>query len=139
MLTVVLAVFASFQQGGRMRMGGIVRRQGRTREMKLYVGVETELDRRVVVTSSTGQFEEYSLSAERYGASADFAWGADRSGNAGGLAQAILADHQAGGVWDAGLCRRFEETLIAALPANFWVLSEREVAATIARLATEPA
>ena len=122
-----------------MRMGGIVRRQGRTRKMKLYVGVETEVDRRVVVTSSTGQFEEYSLSAERYSASADFTWGPDRSGNAGALAQAILADHLAGGVWDTGLCRRFEETLIAALPASFWVLSEREVAATMARLAAEPA
>jgi hypothetical protein len=139
MLTVVLAVVASFQQGGRMRMGGIVRRPGRTRKMKLYVGVETEVDRRVVVTSSTGQFEEYSLSAERYSASTDFTWGPDRSGNAGALAQAILADHLAGEARDASLCRRFEETLIAGLPTNFWVLSEREVAATIARLAAEPA
>ncbi len=53
------------------------------------------------------------------------------------LALAILSDHLAGGVRDAGLCRRFEETLIAALPANFWVLSEREVAAAIERLAAE--
>ena len=107
--------------------------------MKLYVGVQTELDRRVVVTSSTGQFEEYSLSADCHSPSADFAWGADRTGSAGVLARAILADHLAGGVRDAGLCRRFEETLIAALPANFWVLSESEVAATIARLAAESA
>jgi hypothetical protein len=107
--------------------------------MKLYVGVQTELDRRVVVTSSTGQFEEYSLSAQRYSPSADFAWGADRSASASVLARAILADHLAGGVRDAGLSRRFEETLIAALPADFWVLSEREVAATIAQLAAESA
>jgi hypothetical protein len=107
--------------------------------MKLYVGVQTELDRRVVVTSSTGQFQEYALSAERYSPSADFAWGADRTVNAGALARAILADHLAGGVRDAGLCRRFEETLIATLPADFWVLSEREVAAAIAQLAAESA
>jgi len=93
----------------------------------------------VVVTSSTGQFEEYSLSAERHSPSADFTWGADRTGSASVLARAILADHLAGGVRDVALCRRFEETLIAALPANFWVLSEREVAAAIARLAAESA
>jgi len=64
----------------------------------------------------------------------DFKWG---SGSAANLALAILSDHLAGEVRDAGLCRRFEEALIATLPANFWVLSEREVAAAVERFAAE--
>ena len=101
--------------------------------MKLYVGVRTELDRRVVVTSSTGQFADYSLSVELNDL-CDFKWG---SGSAAGLALAILSDHLAGEVRDTGLCCRFEEALIATLPANFWVLSEREVAAAVERFAAE--
>jgi uncharacterized protein DUF6166 len=104
--------------------------------MKLYVGVRTELDRRVVVTSSTGQFADYSLSAESNDLP-DFEWGSGRSGTSTGLTLAILSDHLAGGVRNAGLCRRFEEALIATLPANFWVLSEREVAAAIERFAAD--
>jgi hypothetical protein len=42
--------------------------------MKLYVGVQTELDRRVVVTSSIGQFADYSLSVELNDLQ-DFKWG----------------------------------------------------------------
>ena len=104
--------------------------------MKLYVGVRTELDRRVVVTSSTGQFADYSLSVELDDLQ-DFKWGSGSPGSAAGLALAILSDHLAGEVRDAGLCRRFEEALIATLPANFWVLSEREVAAAVERFAAE--
>ena len=102
--------------------------------MKLYVGVRTELDRRVLVTSSKGEFADYSLSAERNGHPRRFEWGSGKVGSARGLALAILSDHLAGGVRDVGLCRRFEETLIAVLPANFWVLSEREVADAIEQL-----
>ena len=105
--------------------------------MKLYVGVRTELDRRVLVTSSTREFADYPLSAERNGHPGSFEWGSGRVGAATRLALAILSDHLAGGVRDLGLCRRFEEMLIATLPMNFWVLSEREVAATIERLAAE--
>jgi hypothetical protein len=105
--------------------------------MKLYVGVRTELDRRVLVTSSTREFADYPLSTERNGHPASFGWGSIGGKAARVLAVAILSDHLAGGLRDVGLCRRFEETLIAALPANFWVLSEREVAATIERLAAE--
>lgn len=105
--------------------------------MKLYVGVRTELDRRVLVTSSAAEFAEYRLSAARNGDPGKFDWGSGGGGAAVRLALAILSDHLAGGVRDAGLCRRFEQTLIAALPANFWVLSEREVAAAIDRLAAK--
>jgi hypothetical protein len=105
--------------------------------MKLYVGVRTELDRRVLVTSSKGEFADYPLSTERNGHPGSFGWGSGGGKAARVLAVAILSDHLAGGLRDVGLCRRFEETLIAALPANFWVLSEREVAATIERLAAE--
>jgi len=105
--------------------------------MKLYVGVRTELDRRVLVTSSTGEFADYRLSAERNGHPGSFEWGSGGGRAATGLALAILSDHLAGGMRDVGLCRRFEETLIAALPENFWVLSEREVAAAIERFAAE--
>ena len=101
--------------------------------MKLYVGVRTELDRRVVVTSSTGQFADYSLSVE-LNDPYEFKWS---SGSAAALALAILSDHLAREVRDTGLCRRFEEALIATLPANFWVLSEREVAAAVERFAGE--
>jgi hypothetical protein len=105
------------------------------REMKLYVGVRTELDRRVLVTSSTREFADYRLRAERSGRPGTFEWGTGSVGPATGLAFAILCDHLAGGVQDLGLCVRFEEALIAALPVNFWVLSEREVADAIERLA----
>jgi hypothetical protein len=105
--------------------------------MKLYVGVRTELDRRVLVTSSKGEFADYPLSTERNGHPASFGWGSIGGKAARVLAVAILSDHLAGGLRDVGLCRRFEKTLIAALPANFWVLSEREVAATIERLVAE--
>jgi len=104
--------------------------------MKLYVGVQTELDRRVVVTSSIGQFADYSLSVELNDLQ-DFKWGSGSPGSAAGLALAILSDHLAGEVRDAGLYRRFEEALIATLPPNFWVLSEREVAAAVDRFAAE--
>jgi Family of unknown function (DUF6166) len=104
--------------------------------MKLYVGVRTELDRRVVVTSSTGQFKDYSLSVERDDLR-DFKWGSGSAGSAASLALAILSDHLEGEVRDSGLCRRFEEALIATLPSNFWVLSEREVAAAVERFAAE--
>jgi hypothetical protein len=103
--------------------------------MKLYVGVRTELDRRVVVTSSTKEFADYSLRAQRGDCSGAIEWGSGRVGPATGLALAILCDHLAGGVGDLGLCLRFEEALIAALPVNFWVLSEREVAEAIERIA----
>ena len=104
--------------------------------MKLYVGVRTELDRRVVVTSSTGQFADYSLSVELNDLRElrDFKWS---SSSAADLALAILSDHLACEVRDSGLCRRFEEALIATLPPNFWVLSEREVAAAVERFAAE--
>jgi hypothetical protein len=105
--------------------------------MKLYVGVRTELDRRVLVTSSTREFADYPLSAERNGHPGSFEWGSGRVGAATRLALAILSDHLAGGVRDLGLCRRFEEMLIATLPMNFWVLSEREVAAAIERVGAE--
>jgi len=105
--------------------------------MKLYVGVRTELDRRVLVTSSKGEFADYPLSAERNGHPGSFGWGSGEGKAARVLALAILSDHLGRRVRDMGLCRRFEETLIAALPPNFWVLSEREVAAAIERLGTE--
>jgi hypothetical protein len=104
--------------------------------MKLYVGVRTELDRRVVVTSSTGQFADYSLSVELNDL-CDFKWDSGSEGAAASLALAILSDHLEGEVRDSGLCRRFEEALIATLPPNFWVLSEREVAAAVERFAAE--
>lgn len=104
--------------------------------MKLYVGVRTELDRRVVVTSSTGQFADYSLSVEPNDFP-EFEWGSGRSGTSTSLALAILSDHLAGGVRDMGLCHRFEEALIATLPANFWVLSEREVAAAVEQFSAD--
>jgi hypothetical protein len=102
--------------------------------MKLYVGVRTELDRRVVVTSSTGQFADYSLSIVELNDLQGFRWG---SGSAAGLALAILSDHLESEVRDSGLCHRFEEALIATLPPNFWVLSEREVAAAVERFGAE--
>ncbi len=120
--------------------------------MKLYVGVRTELDRRVLVTSTQREFTDYRLSVERRAEAADGPWG---SGGAARLAQAILVDHLAVGACDArlaqailvdhlavGACdtrlaRRFAERLVATLPANFWVLSEREVAAAVARLNAE--
>ncbi len=105
--------------------------------MKLYVGVRTELDRRVLVTSSKGEFADYPLSTERNGHPGRFGWGSGGGKPARVLALAILSDHLPGGLRDVGLCRRFEETLIAELPANFWVLSEREVATAIERLAAE--
>jgi hypothetical protein len=104
--------------------------------MKLYVGVRTELDRRVVVTSSTRQFADYSLIVELNDLR-DFKWGSGGAGSAAGLALAILSDHLEGEVRDTGLCRRFEEALIATLPANFWVLSEREVAAAVKRFGAD--
>ena len=107
--------------------------------MKLYLGVQTGRDRRVVVTSSTAEFDDYRLSTESSDYTEDFEWGTDRAGSASALAVALLADHQAGSECDPKLCRRFAETLVAELPANFWVLSEREVAAALARLAAEPA
>jgi hypothetical protein len=105
--------------------------------MKLYVGVRTELDRRVVVTSSTGQFADYPLSAKLNDHPINFEWGSGRGRAAAVLALAILSDHLPDGVRDVGLCRRFEEALIATLPPNFWVLSEREVAAAVERFAAE--
>jgi hypothetical protein len=102
--------------------------------MKLYVGVRTELDCRVMVTSSTKEFAEYPLRPQRGGCPGALEWGSGRVGTATGLALAILCDHLAGGVRDLGLCVRFEEALIATLPVNFWVLSEREVADAIDRL-----
>jgi Family of unknown function (DUF6166) len=105
--------------------------------MKLYVGVRTELDRRVVVTSSTGQFADYSLSVVELNDLQGFRWGPGSAESVAGLALAILSDYLAGEVRDAGLCRRFEEALIATLPPNFWVLSEREVAAAVERFAAE--
>ena len=68
--------------------------------MKLYVGVRTELDRRVLVTSSKGEFADYSLSVERERSSEKFRMGHWRS--ARGLALAILSDHLAVGVRDVG-------------------------------------
>jgi hypothetical protein len=103
--------------------------------MKLYVGVRTELACRVVVTSSTKEFADYPLRAQQGDWAAAFDWGSGRIGAATGLALAILCDHVPGGVRDLGLCLRFEEALIAALPSNFWVLSEGEVADAIERLA----
>jgi hypothetical protein len=105
--------------------------------MKLYVGVQTELDRRVVVTSSTGQFADYSLSVERNDLRG-FQWGSGSAGTAAGLAIAILSDHLSSEVHDISLCRRFEEALITTLPPNFWVLSAREVAAAIERFTAAP-
>jgi hypothetical protein len=102
--------------------------------MKLYVGVRTELDRRVLVTSTQREFTDYRLSIERRADAADSPWG---SGGAARLAQAILVDHLAVAVCDTRLSRRFAERLVATLPANFWVLSEREVAAAVARLNAE--
>jgi uncharacterized protein DUF6166 len=121
-----------FHEYGWIRRG-IVRWPGRAEDMKLYVGVRTQLDRRVVVTSSTGQFADYSLSAEPNNLP-DLKWACAETG--AGLALAILSDHL-GDVRDTGLCRRFEEALIATLPANFWVLSESEVAAAVERFAAE--
>ncbi len=43
--------------------------------MKLYVGVRTELDRRVVVPSSIGQFADYPLSAKLNNHPINFEWG----------------------------------------------------------------
>ena len=105
--------------------------------MKLYVGVQTELDHRVMVTSSTGQFDDYALSADRDGHSENFAWGAYPKEIAISLALAILADHAAGGARDPRIGERLADTLLAALPAKFWVLSEREVAAAITQLSAE--
>jgi len=102
--------------------------------MKLYVGVRTELDRRVLVTSTPREFTDYRLSVERKADAAESPWG---SGGASRLAQAILVDHLAVAVCDTRLSRRFAERLVATLPANFWVLSEREVAAAVARLNAE--
>ena len=102
--------------------------------MKLYVGVRTELDRRVLVTSTQREFTDYRLSVERRADAADSPWG---SGGAARLAQAILVDHLAVAECDTRLSRRFAERLVATLPANFWVLSEREVAAAVARLNAE--
>ena len=64
----------------------------------------------------------------------DLKWGSGSAGTAG-LALAILSDHLEVEVRDTGLCRRFEEALIATLPANFWVLSAREVAAAVKQCA----
>ena len=102
--------------------------------MKLYVGVRTELDRRVLVTSTQRGFADYRLSVERKADAADSSWS---SGDAAKLAHAILVDHLAVAECDTRLSRRFAERLVATLPANFWVLSEREVAMAVARLTAE--
>ena len=104
--------------------------------MKLYVGVRTELDRRVLVTSTQREFADYRLSVERMDDRDGCEWGCD-PGGAAQLALAILVDHLAGEEWGPRLARRFAERLITTLPANFWVLSEKEVAAVVARLTAE--
>ncbi|HEX5324757.1 MAG TPA: DUF6166 domain-containing protein [Capsulimonadaceae bacterium] len=105
--------------------------------MKLYVGVRTALDRRVMVTSSSGEFTDYLLSKE---SDRDSQAGAQAGGErkAGPhLALAILQDHLADGARAEELCRGFEAALITTLPANFWVLSERTIAATLTRVSAE--
>ena len=97
--------------------------------MKLYVGVRTALDRRVMVTSSSGEFADYLLSKD-----SATGWGERKHTTGSQLALAILQDHLGDGARAVELCRGFEAALITTLPATFWVLSEREIAAALAQL-----
>jgi hypothetical protein len=107
---------------GRVRMGAIVWRPGRAREMKLYVGAWSGGDGGVFVASGNGQadFAPYQLPC------------GIEAGDSRGVAFAILADHLKDPGRAAALRGAFERAVGARLCGGFWTLRDSEVAEAIA-------